>query len=278
MSFDRSDADGDKSADQTADAPDVRRPIEADSTADIGKERSFRLPTTEERIEAHQRARQTANEVYAAWDRGAEGRTDAENQPEESARSETAAAAPGARSRDRADDGNTSRPPDKPSATEEALRERVGELEADKVARDKQLAAQGQKIAEQDKIITRQGERIERLEAYVGRITTAVTELRQQQDELQPSRDIAERARGGEAERAEWKEPQHKRRLPTDAWNLVISAAAGGTLTELAYHVPDLSPENAGLGASAFAVGAGIVAVWRERRKAKDDDDHRPRG
>jgi hypothetical protein len=63
MSFDRSDVDGDKAADQTTDAPDVRRPIEAERTADIGKERSFRLPTTEERIEAHQRARQTTAEV-----------------------------------------------------------------------------------------------------------------------------------------------------------------------------------------------------------------------
>lgn len=103
-------------------------------------------------------------------------------------------------------------------------------------------------------------------------------ELRQAQDGSRPSDGIAGRARGGAAERAEWKEPQHKRRLPTNAWNTVISAAAGGTLTELAYHLRNLPPEAAGAGASGLALGAGIIAVWRERRKVKDDADHRPGG
>jgi hypothetical protein len=68
--------------------------------------------------------------------------------------------------------------------------------------------------------------RIERLEVYVGRITTAVREL------------------------------QHKRRLPTDAWNNVISAAAaGGVVADLAYHLHELSPEVAGIGASGATLG-----------------------
>jgi hypothetical protein len=120
--------------------------------------------------------------------------------------------------------------------------------------------------------------RIERLEAYVGRMTTAVRELQQAQDESHPSAQIAGRARGGEAERAEWQEPQHKRRFPTDAWNNVISAAAGGVVTDLTYHLHELSPEVAVIGASGATLGAGIIAVWREHRKAKDDADHRPNG
>jgi hypothetical protein len=111
----------------------------------------------------------------------------------------------------------------------------------------------------------------------VGRITTAVSELRQQQDDLQPSPDIAERAGGKQADRAK---PQHKRHLPSDAMNNVISIAAGVGLTDLAYHLRDLPPEYAGFGASGVAFGAGVIAVWRERRnrRAKDDADHRPEG
>jgi len=292
MSFDRSDVDENehishhrqsdtRSADQATDAPQVRRPTAADNTADIDRERSFRVPTAEERIEAHRKAHQTADAVYSAWNRGVEGHANANNQPDVAAGGESAAAAPEARSRDRADGGGTSRPPDKPSATDEALRERVTELEADKAARDKQLAAQDQKIAEQDKIIAElrsskvtqdktiaiQSERIDRLEAYVGQITTAVRELRQ--DQTPPSTDIGERARGGEAERTQWEKPQHKR-LPSDAVNNVIALAVGGAVGDLAFHVQDIPPEAAGITATGFALGAGIIAVWRDRKKGKD--------
>jgi hypothetical protein len=44
----------------------------------------------------------------------------------------------------------------------------------------------------------------------------------------------------------------------------------------LPYQVPDFPPEVAGLAAGGVALGAGIIAEWRERRKAKDDADHRP--
>jgi hypothetical protein len=276
MSFDRSDVDVDEhadrrhpvihSADQAAETPQTHRSTDADSTVDIAKDTSFRLPTTAERSEAHQRARQTADETYAAWNR-AEGKADTSAEVETSSGVERS---PEAVDQESADDGPASRPSDEPSTTEEALRTRVSELEADKVARDRQLAAQAKTIAEQDK-------RIDRLEAYVGQITTAVRELRQQ-DEPRPGAGIAERAGGGEAERAEWAERQHKRRLPTDAVNNVISVAAGATVTEVAYHFRDLPPEAAGIAASGIAFGAGMIAVWRERRKGKDDAIHRPKG
>jgi hypothetical protein len=63
-----------------------------------------------------------------------------------------------------------------------------------------------------------------------------------------------------------------------DAINNVISVAVGGTITDPAYHLRDLSPESAGIAATGVALGAGMIAVWRERRKAKDDADHRPKG
>jgi hypothetical protein len=77
------------------------------------------------------------------------------------------------------------------------------------------------------------------------------------------------------AERAE-REP--RRRLPTDAVNNVVSAVAGGAITDLAYHPKELPPEYAGLGTSGLTVAAGAIAVWRERRKANGDADHRPGG
>ena len=53
---------------------------------------------------------------------------------------------------------------------------------------------------------------------------------------------------------------------------------AGGAITDLAYHLKELPPEYAGLGAAGLTVAAGAIAVWRERRKANDDADHRPEG
>jgi uncharacterized coiled-coil protein SlyX len=166
----------------------------------------------------------------------------------------------------------------------ESLRKRAAELEADKEARDQRIAAQDEKIAAQDKTIAElrstraeQDKRIARLEAEFSQVAVAVSELKQRAED-KASKGIAERAGGGETERGERAERQSWLRFPTDAINNVLSAAAGGTLTELAYHVKDLSPEYAGVGASALTVGAGVVAVWRERRKAKDDADHRPEG
>jgi len=243
MSFDRPDI----AADEAADVPHAGRSTEVTSAAATAKELPGWKLTAEDRIEAHRRARETADAAYAAWDRA-------------HADAGTSAQVPGT-VRER-----PGTPTDKPSTTE-ALRKRLAELEADKAVQDAKLTAQAKTIAEQ-------GERIERLEAYVGRITTAVHELRQQ-DESQPSTEIAERAGGKQADRAK---PQQKRRIPTDAMNNVISVAAGGAITDLAYHLRDLPPEYAGVGASGLALGAGLISVWRERRKGGDDADRRPKG
>jgi hypothetical protein len=52
----------------------------------------------------------------------------------------------------------------------------------------------------------------------------------------------------------------------------------GGAITDLAYHLKELPPEYAGPGATGLTVAAGAIAIWRERRKANDDADHRPEG
>jgi hypothetical protein len=215
--------------------------VDVSGTADVARE-APRRPAREEQVESHWRARETALAAYAAWDRANGGR------------------------------GTVS------PAGDEASRERAGELEADKAARDRQFAIQDAKLAAQARIIAEQSERIDRLESYIGQITTAVRELRQARDEPDASAGIAGRARGGETELAESKEPQHKRRMPTDTVNNVISVAAGAAITDLAYHLGELPPEVANLGASGVMLSAGIIAVWRERRKAKDDADHRPDG
>lgn len=166
------------------------------------------------------------------------------------------------------------------------LRKVVAEQGKDITELRTQAIADRAEMAEQRKVIAAQDTRFDRLEAYVGQMTTAIRELRQPDGDADLSNEdaglsnkLANRAKGGEAERAESKEPEHKwRRLPTDAVNNVISVTAGGTMTELAYHVSSLSPEVAGLGAFGASLGAGIVAVMRERRRARDDADHQPNG
>lgn len=51
----------------------------------------------------------------------------------------------------------------------------------------------------------------------------------------------------------------------------MVALIGGGALTEAAFHIRDLSPEYAGIGATGLAVGAGLVAVWRERWKKGDE-------
>ena len=58
--------------------------------------------------------------------------------------------------------------------------------------------------------------------------------------------------------------------------NSAISVAVGSAITALPYQIHDFPPEVAGIAAGGVALGAGIIAVWRERRKADDDADHRP--
>jgi hypothetical protein len=288
MSFDRSDSSVEeradhrspivRSTDQAPDMPQARRLVEASDATDIAKETPGRLPTAAERTEADRRARLAAEKAYAAWNRPGKPKAEAAAKAETPQRTDTAGLTPEASEREPVDGGLPARTADEPAANEEGLRRRVSELEADKAGRDQQLVAQDAKLAAQAKTIAEQDKRIDRLQADLGRITVAVSELRKKQDEPRPSADIAERAGGGEAERTEWGEGQHKRRLPSDAVNNVISIATGSAVTEFAYHVRDLSPESAGVAASGIALGAGMIAVWRERRKAKDDADHRPKG
>jgi hypothetical protein len=146
-------------------------------------------------------------------------------------------------------------------AAEDLLRERAAEAEADKAARDRRFAAQDAKIAEQDKAIAElrssragQDERIARLEADLGRVVVTVGGLRTRPGEQRPSTGIAARVGGGQAERAERGESQH-RRLPADPVRSVISLAASEVITDLGYHRRDLPPEPAGTGAPEFALG-----------------------
>jgi uncharacterized coiled-coil protein SlyX len=273
MSFDRSST--------IDEAPDTQRPTETPAVQprdvpDSTELEAVRLPTREERIAAYWQARNAADREYAAWgDRGQH--QDATAAPPDGLTERDDAD----RSRETAASSETSDTSQSGSIETDALRQRVAELESRNADRDKQLAAAEAKSAEQDQLIAdlrsaraEQDKRIASLETDLGRIAASVQELREQRSEAQPSAELARRAGGGQADRAERAEPEHERRLPTDAVNNVIAAVAGGAITDLAYHVQDLPPEYAGIGASGLAIGAGIIAVWRERRKAKDDADH----
>jgi uncharacterized coiled-coil protein SlyX len=274
MSFDRSSAvdDGPDSR-QPSDQPAVQPPDAPDS----GELAHARLPTRDERIAAYWETRIAADKEYAA-------REDRGESQDDSATRQAGSPLPGDSSpnKETAAPENTGDTPESVSTETDALRQRVADLEAGNADRDSQLATRDKKLAEQDQVIaelrserTEQDKRIAQLETDLGRIAASVSELQRHRTGQQPSADIAERAGGNQAERAR---SQHKRRVPTDTVNNVISIAAGGVITDLAYHLRDLPPETAGIGASGVALGAGLIAVWRERRKAKDDADHRPKG
>jgi uncharacterized coiled-coil protein SlyX len=158
------------------------------------------------------------------------------------------------------------------------LQKRVSELEADKAGQERRIAALDKKIAEQAGTIAElqaakdeQGSRIDLLAAAVG-------DLGERREERRAGERIDRRVNDGPEAVAERAEREPRRRLPTDAVNNVVSAVAGGAITDLAYHLKELPPEYAGLGATGLTVAAGAIAVWRERRKANDDADHRPEG
>jgi hypothetical protein len=258
MSFDRSSA-----ADEAPDnQPPTETPAAPPSDApDSGESVHPRLPTRDEQIAAYWHTRAATDREYGVSDEQGEGQDAEATRPDRPPESdshpnqETAAT-----SENTGDAGERSTETD-------ALRQRVTELETLIVDRDKQLAARDVKSAEQDK-------RIAQLETDLGQVAASVVELSKQRAETQPSTEIGNRAGGGQTERAERAEPQRDARLPSDAVNNVISLVAGGTITELAYHLRDLPAEYAGIGATGVAIGAGLIAVWRERRKAKDDANH----
>jgi uncharacterized coiled-coil protein SlyX len=245
----------------------------------------------EDRIAAQQHARATTDAVYAAWEQKTASVERLPARPAHLSRADGDQRNRDAEAASRGHPGgepvaggdSPARSPDRSPAAEDALRRRVSELEADKTARDRQLAGYETRLAAQDKTIAEQGrhiaeqdKRTARLEADLGRVAEALLELREKQDDPRPSAEIGGRFRGKESERPEWKEEQHKRRLPTDAVNNVVSAAVGSAITALPYQIHDLPPEVAGIAAGGVALGAGIIAVWRERRKAKNDADRRP--
>jgi uncharacterized coiled-coil protein SlyX len=247
--------------------------------------------TAEERVAESLRAHATADAVYAGSGHGTARADETTAKPAHAptADGDQQDRSTGDAAREQPDAGSaagreaSARSPDTAAAAEEVLRRRVSELEDGKAVDARRLAGYETRLAEQDrtiaelsKIIAGQGQSIARLEAGLDRVTGALDEVREKQEQSPPSAQIEQRFRGKDAEQPEWKEEQHKRRLPTDAVNSVVSAAVGSALTALPYQVHDFPPEVAGLAAGGVALGAGIIAVWRERRKADDDDSHRP--
>jgi uncharacterized coiled-coil protein SlyX len=233
------------------------------------------LRTAEERMEAQRQAHRAVDAVYASRGSEAEG-TGRELAGSDHRKGEIPRAAPepgGERdpvSGDHAVDVGLS--------SVDVLRKRVSELEADKAGQERRIAAMDKKIAEQAGTIAElqaakdeQGRRIDLLAAALG-------ELGERREEQRAGERIDRRVNDGPEADAERAEREPRRRLPTDAVNNVVSAVAGGAITDLAYHLKELPPEYAGLGATGLTVAAGAIAVWRERRKANDDADHRPEG
>jgi uncharacterized coiled-coil protein SlyX len=217
------------------------------SGARAAPERAEPLRTAEERMEAQRQAHRAADDAYAA--RGGEG-----------------IAVPG----DHAVDVGLS--------SVDVLRKRVGELEADKAGQERRIASLDKKIAEQAGTIAELRAARDELGRRIDLLAAAVGELGEGREERRAGERIDRRVSDGPEAGAERAEREPRRRLPTDAVNNVVSAVAGGAITDLAYHLKELPPEYAGLGATGLTVAAGAIAVWRERRKANDDADHRPEG
>jgi hypothetical protein len=300
VGFDRTD-DGDDSAvdrpahplsrpDGGGDARQIDGLAEADPLGAEAAAPGSRL-TAEERVANYRQAQESAAAVYAEWDRQSTAVKD------ETAHHAPVPGADGERQRRDRDDASGEHPGKGPAADgdargpgsgarpsdAEALRRCTGELQAERAASARLVAALEAKVAEQDSIIAQQGETIDvlnkglaALKAEVGRIASRLEELDGKQGEPKASANIERRFRSSDAQPEEWEEEQPRRRLPTDAVNNVISAVAGTAIVALPYQVHDLPPEVAGIAAGGVTLGAGIIAVWRERRKAKDDDGHRP--
>jgi uncharacterized coiled-coil protein SlyX len=238
-------------------------------------ERAEPLRTAQERMEAQRRAHRAVDDAYAAPGTDAEGtrRELAASYHREAELLPTAPEPSGERnavSGDRTADAGT--------YSVDVLQKRVSELEADKAGQERRIAALDKKIAEQADTIAElqaakdeQGRRIDLLAAAVG-------EVGDRREEQRAGERIDGRVNDGQEAGAERAEREPRRRLPTDAVNNVVSAVAGGGITDLAYHLKELPPEYAGLGATGLTVAAGAIAVWRDRRKGKDDADHRPEG
>jgi uncharacterized coiled-coil protein SlyX len=244
------DASREPADDDAAGRRSVDGLVGRESGARAEPERAEPLRTAEERMEARRHAHRAVDDAYAA--RGGESNPAAGDHAVEVSLSSV-----------------------------DVLRKRVSELEADKAGQERRIASLDKKIAEQAGTIAElraakddQGRRIDLLAAAVG-------ELGERREERRAGERIERRVSDGPkagAERAERAEREPRRRLPTDAVNNVVSAVAGGAITDLAYHLKELPPEYAGLGATGLTVAAGAIAVWRERRKANDDADHRPEG
>jgi uncharacterized coiled-coil protein SlyX len=265
----REPADNDEAGRRSADGF-----IGQESDRRAAPERAMQLPTAAERMEARRHARRAVDDAYAARDGEADGtcRELADSNPRAGETPRTASEPGGERNVVSSDNAV-----DVGAFSVDVLQKRVSELEADKVGQERRIAALDKKIAEQVGTIAElraakdeQGRRIDLLAAAVG-------DLGERREDQRAGERIERRVNhgpGADVERAE-REP---RRLPTDAVNNVVSAVAGGAITDLAYHLKELPPEYAGLAATGLTVAAGAVAVWRERRKAKDDADYRPEG
>jgi uncharacterized coiled-coil protein SlyX len=263
----RGPADNDAAGRHSADGIAGR---ESDTRAE--PERAEPLRTAEERMEAQRQAHRAADDAYAARGSDAEG---AQREPADPDHRE------GELPRTAPEPGGESHPVSGDHAVDasvDMLQKRVSELEADKAGQERRIAALDKKIAEQAGTIAElraakdeQGRRIDLLAAAVG-------ELGEGREQQRAGERIDRRVNDGPEAGAERAEREPRRRLPTDAVNNVVSAVAGGAITDLAYHLKELPPEYAGLGATGLTVAAGAIAVWRERRKANDDADHRPEG
>jgi uncharacterized coiled-coil protein SlyX len=211
-----------------------------ESGARAEPERAEPLRTAEERMEAQRQAHRAVDAVYAARGGDAEGtrRELADSNYREGEIPRTAGepsgesnAVPG----DHAVDFNP--------YSVDLLRKRVGELEADKAGQERRIAALDKKIAEQAGTIAElraakdeQGRRIDLLAAAVG-------ELGERREEQRAGERIDRRVNDRPEADAERAEREPRRRLPTDAVNNVVSAVAGGAITDLAYHLKELPPE-----------------------------------
>jgi hypothetical protein len=140
------------------------------------------------------------------------------------------------------------------SPAEEALRERVTELDAANTALWMKVADQDTQIAD--------------LKAGLGELCG---ERGQSGCAAKAAASIGDRAGGGPASDAHRESSKQGWHFPPDTkTGFGVALAGGGIATTAAGFVRYIPAEAAGIGATALRVWAAGVAVWREHQKEKD--------
>jgi flagellin-like hook-associated protein FlgL len=153
---------------------------------------------------------------------------------------------------------------DQPTETDDALRQRITDLEAANARLETQNTELGKGMAELESENAELGKTVTGLEAHNSKLESRLERLEHKVEDVIPSDKIANRTNAAQTE-GDSREKQ-RGRAPSSEALLFGATAVGGVLTTAADYVRYLPATYAGVGASVLAAGAAAVA-WARKRK-----------